>query len=183
MKAVEAWFADYPATIAAISAIATMFASVIALISARHATMLARPMVEVLADTARLHEAEHGYKLVRAHDGGGTHVVLFFKNRSAFPVSVDQNCFWVRFALSNQAINIAPGEPFLSQPEKELRPFSDVPIIWSDTPGFLNALNEGIGHIPRWRRFGWHFVVALKGGSRVKLRIARALRKQIRPAK
>lgn len=181
MDAVEAWFADYPATIAALSAIATMCAAVVALVSARHATLLARPMVEVLVDTARLHDAESGYKLIRAHDGGGSHVVLFFKNRSAYPVAIDQNCFWIRFPLSNQAINIAPAEPFLSQPEKELTPFSDMPIIWSDTPGFVSALNESVGNLPKWRQFGWRFVIALKGGSRVRLRVADALRRQIRP--
>ena len=176
MDSIEQWLAQYPATLSALTTLATLAATIVALVAARHARVLARPSVEVLVGTAEYRNVGERTSVVRSPKAAGGHIAVFFKNRSAFPVHVDQHCFWVRVPLAESAINIHPGEPFSSQDARVLAPFTDTAIMWSDTDGFARALANSLSDIPAHRRLLWWFSVDLKGGAKIKLTITPGIR-------
>src|SRR5262249_22144832 len=125
MNALEVFLAQYPNTIAAVASLATLFATIVALLAARQAPLQARPALVVHVTSHELTNY-NGRNVFFAKTPTEADVVsLVFKNRSPFPIQVSEHSFWLRFPISRTAASLAPEPQSFEFGSRIVEPFSD----------------------------------------------------------
>lgn len=173
MDALEGLLAQYPNTIAAVASLATLLATLVALLAARQAQQQSRPALVVHLTSHELTNYNGRAVLFAKTPTEADVVSLVFKNRSPFPIQIGEHSLWIRFPVSRTAASLPPFPQSFELGPRIVEPFSDVPIPWTSAEDFLGRVRATINSAPPIPRLGWHFVISVRGGAKISLRVHR----------
>ncbi|MES1198477.1 MAG: hypothetical protein ABUS48_00660 [Pseudomonadota bacterium] len=175
MSAVEHLLAQYPSTINALMALATLGATIVALWAALAAQGLSRPRLIVHITTQMLAMLDGKPSLLSANAEQAHFLSVALKNRSTFPISIEPHSLWVKFPLNRTAAFIPPFEQSFAGGPRQLAPFSDQAIPWADIDEFVKSLATTINRERWWSKYFWCFEFTAKGGACVRLKVHRSV--------
>lgn len=175
LRAIETWLGSIPNTIDAVSTLATVAATAVALWAAFAAQSMAKPRMVIRVTTQKFAGLGGKLALLSAQPEDADVLSVVFKNRSPFPIKIDAHSLWVQFPLRQTAAYIpAFPEPFKSG-ARTIDPFSDLSLPWAPADEFFASTKLAIQREPLWSRHLWRFATAVKGGAQIKLQVHRSV--------